>query len=240
MGLAQSINKALHSQLELYVAWVPVINTFKVGEYGIFKDSIFTSQGHLKDKYPDINLKTEKGNPAEFDFLSAGTKIFKFDASGKAIDSFAGLGNAEATLKFVFQSADSCKVTAKMTSEELKNIDEVGTFLAKKDNWRNKFCVVSKAYTGENCVVIGSKEAGTEIEIKASADILKQIEAGKVNGGFEFKSNRDSTFKAIGETGVLALSLFKLNIFNRPKVLPLDAKVDFKVEELKGDMEDDF
>jgi hypothetical protein len=95
-------------------------------------------------------------------------------------------------------------------------------------------------YTGQNCVVICSKEAGTEIEIKAGADILKQIEGGKVNGEFEFKSNRDSTFKAIGETGVLALSLFKLNIFNKPRVLAIGEKVDFKVEEVKGEMEDDF
>jgi hypothetical protein len=240
MGLAQSINKALQGQLKLYAAWLPVVNTFKVGEFGIFSDGIFQSLGNLKDKYPDINLKIDKGNPAEIDFLSAGTKMFKFDAGGNAVDSFAGLGNAEATLKFVFESADSCKITAKMTSEQLKNIDEVATFLAKKNNWRNKFSVVSQTYTGENCVVIGSKEAGTEIEIKASADVLKQIETGKVNAGFEFKSNRDSTFKAIGETGVLALSLFKLNIFNRPKVLTRDAKVDFKVEELEGEMQDDF
>ena len=239
MGLAQSVNKAVRQQLASYIAWMPIVNTFKIGEFGIFSDGVFQSLGNVKDKYPEINLKTESGPPAEIDFLSAGTKTIKIDANGNTVTSFAGFGNAEATLKFVFETANSCKLTAKLTSQELKNIDEVASFLAKQKNWRNKFSVVSKTYSGENCVVICSREAGTEIEIKAGADILKQIEAGKVHGGFEFKSNKDSTFKAIGETGILALSLFKLNIFNRPTVLA-GTEPEFKVEEVKGEVEDDY
>ena len=241
MGLAQSFNNAVHQQLASYAAWMPIVNTFKIGEYGVFKDGIFNSQGNLKDKYPDINLVVEKGPPADIDFLSSGTKKFKFDVNGNSIPTFAGLGGANASLKIVFENADSSMIKAKLSVEVLKNIDEVGTALANKDNWQNKFSVVSKVYTGENCVVICSKEAGTEIEIKADANLLQQIEAGKVTGEVDFTSNRDSTFKAIGETGVLALGLFKLNIFNNVKVLSLNKGEHFDIVDIKGDeIEDDY
>ena len=239
MGLAQSFNKAIHDQLTSYAAWFPIVNTFEVGEYGIFKDGIFQSLGNLKKKYPDIQLDIQKSEPAEIDFLSSGTRTFKFDASGNSINSFAGLGSAEASLKIVFDSADSSMIKAKLTSQELKNIDEVATSLANKKGWRNKFSVVSKAFTGEHCVIVCSKESGTEVEIKAGADVLQQIEGGKVQGGFDFKSTRDSTFKAIGETGVLALGLFKLNLFNDVKVLNLN-KGDFEVIKLSGEVQDDY
>lgn len=240
MGLPQSFNKAVHDQLASYAAWMPIVNTFKIGDYGFFKDGIFTSLGNLTDKYPDINLVIDDGGPADIDFVSSGTKTFKFDAEGNTATSFAALGDAEASLKIVFESSDSSMIKANLRVQTLRNVDEVATQLANKDSWRNKFSVVSKIYIGLNCVVICSKEAGTEIEIKAGADVLQQVEGGKVQGAFEFKSTRDSTFKAIGETGVLALGLFKLNIFNNVRIMSLQKGQDFDTVKLEGEIEDDF
>jgi len=77
------------------------------------------------------------------------------------------------------------------------------------------------------------------VELKASAEILQAVEGGKVQGGVGFKSNKDSAFNAIGESGIVALSLFKLNIFNKVKVLSgEDPKFD--IIELKGEIQDDF
>src|SRR4030095_9365239 len=189
MGVAQGFNNAIHTQLAAYAEWMPIVNTFKIGEFGIFKDGVFQSLGNIKDKYPEINFKTENGSPADIDFSSTGTKTFKLDANGKTVASFASLGNAEATLKIVFEKEDSCVIKAKFTSEELKNIDDIASLLAKKKDWRNKFSVVSRTYIGEKCVIVCSREAGTEVELKASADILQQVEAGKVQAGVDFKSN---------------------------------------------------
>jgi len=242
MGVAQNLNKAFQRDLNSYVAWWPAVNSFKVGEYGVFNDGIFESQGNLLSKHPDIKLDIQPGEKViDFEFASEGVKTFKLDANGKAIASFAGLGDAGAKLKLVFEKADSCKVTAKMSVTELKNIDEVGKFLADKSDWRNKFSVVSRTYTGKNCVVICTREAGTEIELSASADILQQVEAGKVEASVGFKSSNKSTFNAVGETGVLALKLFKLNIFSKVRTLEgaLKKGEDFEISELDGDMGDD-
>jgi hypothetical protein len=242
MGVAQNLNKAFQKDLNSYAAWWPVVNSFKVGEYGVFNDGIFESQGNLLSKYPKIPLDIQPAEKTiDFEFTSEGVKTFRFDANAKAIDSFAGLGEAGATLKMVFEKENSCKVTAKMSVIELKNIDEVGRFLANKSDWRNKFSVVSRTYTGTNCVVICTREAGTEIELSASADILQQVEAGKVEASVGFKSSNKSTFNALGETGVLALKLFKLNIFNQVKNLGrgLEKGEHFEIKMLDGEMGND-
>jgi hypothetical protein len=239
MGVAGSFNKAIDQELAAHAAWMPIVNTFKIGEFGIFKDGVFQSLGNIKDKYPDINFKIEPGPAADIDFSSSGTKTFRFDGEGKAVASFASLGNLDASLKFVFEKENSCVIKAKFTSQELKNIDEIAGVLAKKSDWRNKFSVVSKLYVGEKCVIMCSREAGTEVELKASADLLKQVEAGKVNAGVGFKSNKESAFNAIGESGVVALSLFKLNLFNKVKVLEGE-QPKFEVVEVKGEIPDDY
>lgn len=238
MGLATSFNSAIRDNLAAYSAWMPIVNTFQIGEFGVFKEGVFQSLGNVKDKYPDINLKVESGKAADIDFTSSGTKTFRLDASGKAVDSFAQLGNAEASLKIVFERENSSVIKAKFSRWSLRIFRTLHLFL-QKENWRNKFSVVSKVYSGEKCVIICSREAGTEVELKASADILKQIEAGQVQGGVEFKSNKESAFNAIGESGVVALGLFKLNIFNTVKVLDGEPP-KFDVIELKGEMEDDY
>jgi len=237
MGIAQSFNKAIDKQLASHAAWMPIVNTFKIGDFGVFKDGVFQSMGNVKDKYPEINFTIEDAPPADIDFSSEGTKSFKLDASGNVTTSFANLGNLDATLKFVFENADSCVIKAKLTCKQLKNVEEIGSILAKKKDWRNKFSVVSKTYTGEKCVIICAKEAGTEVSLNASADLLKQVEIGKVEAGVGFTSNRNSAFNAIGETGVLALSLFKLNWLGNTKLL---AEGKYEIKEVKGEMEDDF
>lgn len=240
MGVAQNLNKAFQKDLRSYVAWWPVVNSFKVGEYGVFTDGIFVSQGNLLDKYPDIKLDIQPAaQTVDFEFASEGVSAFKLDANGKVIDSFAGLGEASAKLKMVFSKENSCKVKARMSVNELKNIDDVGMFLANKSDWRNKFSIVSKTYTGKNCVVICTRDAGTEIELSASADILQQVEVGKVEASVGFKSSNKGTFSAVGETGVLALSLFKLNIFNKVKTLvgALEKGKHFEIEMVHGDID---
>jgi hypothetical protein len=239
MGIAQSFNKAIDRQLAAHAAWMPIVNAFKIGDYGVFKDGVFQSLGNVRDKYPEINFTIEDGPPADIDFASEGTKSFKFDADGNATTSFTSLGNLDATLKFVFESADSCVIKAKLTCKQLKNVEEIGKVLAKKKDWRNIFSVVSKTYTGEKCVIICAKEAGTEVSLQASADLLKQVEIGKVEAGIGFTSNRKSSFNAIGETGIVALSLFKLNLFGNVKVLEGE-EPKFEIEEVKGEVEDDF
>ncbi|MEN2282415.1 hypothetical protein AAGF08_09780 [Algoriphagus sp. SE2] len=208
-GLAQKFNDVLQKELNLHAAWFPITNTFEIGDFGLFDNGLFRTVGNIKRDYPEIELVVDKGNEASIDFKSDGTSMQSLNANGEAA-TLGSLGNADAKLKIKFTQENSIVLKAKMTSDELKNIDEVGRKLALKSSWNKKYKVVSTVYNGEGSVIICSREAGTEVTISASADVLKQVEGGKVDGGLEIQSNKESVFSSIGDSGVIGLRFFKL------------------------------
>lgn len=247
-GLAHSYEKAIKKELGAHAAWLPVTNTLKVGDFGYFEGGVFRSLGNLRDKYPDIPLDIVPGPATKINFTTEGTRVSKLGVGGETTDSFAALGDAEAALKYEFGKENSLVVKAdKVVVEQLQNIDDVALALAAKSNWRKKYKVVSTVYTGENCLIICAREAGSDFTISASANILGQIEGGKAEGGFETSSSNASTYDSIGESGVVAIRLFKLNWFNKTKLLGDDqlTKDDVKIEEnfdldSEDGVEDDF
>jgi hypothetical protein len=208
-GLAQKFNEVLQKELNLHAAWFPITNTFQIGDFGFFDDGLFRTVGNIKRNFPEIELVVEKGSEATIDFKSDGTSMQSLNGSGEAA-SLGSLGNADAKLLLKFTQENSMVLKAKMSSDELKNIDEVGRKLALKDSWNKKYKVVSTIYSGQGSVIICSREAGTEVTISAAANVLKQVEGGKVDGGVQIQSNKQSVFSSIGESGVIGLRFFKL------------------------------
>jgi hypothetical protein len=103
-----------------------------------------------------------------------------------------------------------------MNVERLENTREVADKLAemrRNDKWTHRYCVVSSVYTGLNCVVLLSSEAGTKVEFEASASALKQLDLGNVEFKPSVSFSSDKILRSIGNTGVLGLGLFKLSIF---------------------------
>ncbi len=242
-GLAKSYEKAIRSEIGAHAAWFPVTNTLKVGDFGYFEGGVFRALGNLKDRYPDIVLKIAPGPPSKLNFTTAGTRVSRIVAGGTTTDSFATLGNVQAVLNYKFDKENSLVLKAeKVMVEQLQNIDDVGMALASKSNWRRKYKVVSATYSGENCLIICAREAGSDFTIKASANILGQIEGGKAEGGFETSSSKASTYESIGESGVLAIRLFKLNLFKKTQLVRGEQpSTNLKIEDtLDMNIEDDF
>lgn len=219
-GLASSYEKAIKKELGAHAAWLPVTNTLKVGDFGYFESGVFRSVGNLKDKYPDIAMDISPGPPTKLNFTTEGTRASKIGLGGNTTDSFAALGDVEASLKYEFSKQNSLVLKIdKVEVNQLQNIDDVALALAAKSNWRKKYKVVSATYTGKNCLIICAREANSDFTINASAHILSEIEGGKAEGDFKTSSSNASTYDSIGESGIVAIRLFKLNFFNKTKLL---------------------
>jgi len=247
-GLAHSYQKAIKKEIGAHAAWLPATNTLKVGDFGYFEGGVFRSVGNLKNKYPDIVLDIAPGPGTKLNFTTEGTRVSKIGLGGKTTDSFAALGDIEASLKYEFGKKNSLVLKADtVVVEQLQNIDEVALSLAAKSNWRKKYKVVSASYTGENCLIICAREAESNFTISASANILSEIEGGKAEGDFKTTSSKASTYDCIGESGVLAIRLFKLNLFNKTKLLGddqltldnIEIKTDFDLDD-EDSLADDF
>lgn len=231
-GLAKSYEKAIYKELRAHAAWLPVTNTLKVGDYGFFEGGVFRSIGNLTDKYPELSLKVEEGPNTKIDFTSEGTKAIKLNANGEATDSFARLGDAKASLKYEFTKENSVVVKIKEIGvNQLQNIEEVSDFLVSKGDWKKKYKVISATYSGNDCLVVCAREAGTEFQISGSANLLKAVESGKADAGLEISSSKSSTFNSVGESGVVALRMFKLNWLGKLKLLRDNQVPDYTVED---------
>lgn len=231
-GLAKTFNRSIKKEVNAYAAWFPVTNTFKIGDYGLIEGGVFKSVGNLADKFPEIGLKVEPGPSSKIDFVSSGTRMIKLGAGGE-VDSFSALGNADAKLKLQFERKNSVVVKANLSSQHLANLEEVALKVAAKSSWNRDYKIISAVYIGEKCVVVCSREAGTEVLLEGKANVLKQVEAGKVDGTVSITASKNSVFKSIGETGVICLDMFRVNgssgfkLLGAPQPGEIEIQTDF-------------
>jgi hypothetical protein len=227
MSLTHEYNKALYRHANFYAAWFPVTTPFGIGDYGIIQNGVFQKIGHLDDLRADgfdVTIRTISGQPVSIDFLSEGAKAIKTVAGAEVPQLSAG--NFSAKLTYEFERKNSFVVKAsEMNVERMENIRKVADKLAqmRRDNtWSHRYRVVSATYTGKNCLVLLSTEAGTKVEFDATASALSQLDLGKVEVRPSVSFSSDTILKSIGATGILGLGLFALKFFGGLRMLATD------------------
>ena len=184
------------------------------------------------------NFKMDSGPPASLDFMSKGITIVR-TAGGMTVNSLPSEGNLEAKLMFSFEKEKSCLIKATLQVKEMQNINQVARVLAQSDEWEPRFRVVSASYTGDQCVILVTREANTKVEFSGKVDLLKQVEQGKVEISPSITLSNERAFKSVGKTGVVGLRLFKLGRSGRPKFL--GGEEEILIDEDWGDnLEDDL
>lgn len=209
MSLNRTFSKILKKELDAYAAWFPVTNNFSVGDYGYFEDNLFKRMGNIKDRF-GIEFDIKDGAGSKIDFSSSGVKTFKLVGDAEVPAFPSGAVGAKAGLNISFSKENSFMIKADITSQEMDMIDLVAEKCARQANWDRRYKVVRIVYKAVNGVVIGAREAGTEVSLSGDVDLLKGIEAGKASAGIEFSSTKNSVFKSIGEEGGIGLALFRL------------------------------
>ncbi len=215
MGLPKEYNKALHQHANFYAAWFPVTMPYQVGDYGLIQNGVFQKIGHLDQLKSDgfnVDIQVADGPPTSIDFLSEGAKMVKIVAGAEVPQLPAA--NIEASVKFKFEKENSFALKAsEIRVKMMQNAHEVAKSLAvlrRNKKWSHQYRVVSATYTGQNCLVLLSRESGTEVGFDGEASALKQLELGKITLKPSVSFSNDTVLKSIGDTGVIGLNLFKL------------------------------
>jgi len=249
MSLPTAYNKALHKQAGFYAAWFPVTMPFQIGDYGLIQNGVFNKIGHLDDLQADglnVQIRTAKGEPTSIDFLSEGAKSIKTIA-GAEVPTNLPATNVEAKITYEFDKKNSFVLKAsEINVEQMQNIREVADELARlrrQNKWSHSYRVVSATYTGENCLVLLSSEAGTKVEFVAAASALQQLDLGNVEIRPSVSFSSNTILRSIGNTGPLGLNMFKLTRFlGNLKVLaeaPLTDEERNMEEDWGDELEDD-
>nr|WP_221382714.1 hypothetical protein [Actinoplanes polyasparticus] len=238
MGTARKFGQILHSELDVHAAWVPVTNTFALGDYGVISDGVFVKTGNIAEY--GITFATASGAPARLRFRSDGVRVTRFVA-GAEVPNIPQV-DLEASIRIEFSASDSFYVDAPvLTVDSIEDVARVGAALREVEGWRRRHKVVFSTYTGQGCTVISSRKANSTFELSATADVLRLLELGKATGGITLSGESAAGLEVIGATGVVGLRLFKLRQFTGGTDILHTGEPDDEIEyEASGDPEDDL
>jgi hypothetical protein len=219
MGTASQFDGILKEELNIHAAWIPVTNTFTVGDFGLVSGGVLVKAGNVSADF-GISFQQAAGPPSILNFTSKGTKTFRV-AGGAQVNAFPNAPNVNAKLSIEFTSASSFLAKANLAVSEMQNVAAVAKKLVETPDWKRKYIVISAIYTGKQCAIISTKSANAKIELSGTANALQQFDLGAVAANLEVSDKKDIGLDIVGEDGVVGLALFKLpwGWGNDPKTL---------------------
>jgi hypothetical protein len=226
MGIPNLFNDIIQKHLNVYAAWVPIVNNYRLGDYGIFSDGVFTKLGNVKDDF-QVTFTEGSGNEASIDFTSEGGSIVKI--GGNAGVDVAPGGNVKASIEIEFSKEKSFLVKSPtITLTTIENVNELAKKLKDTGNWDGKWKVVHQVYNALDAVVISTIEAGTKINFSGDATALAQMKLG--SAGVNVDTNKSLGLKINGKNGPIGLGLFRIKskLFGgwKIEILSLDESKD--------------
>lgn len=212
MGTPRIFNDLLREEAGMQAAWLPLTNTFELGDFGLVSGGVFNKIGNIRSFFPkdDSDLfEVLEGGESSLRFASDGISINRFDADG-SVKEFSGLGDTSASISIDFANEDSFYVSGKLRMRQIANVESLADRLYRIAGWRSKYQVVRHVYYAENCTVISSSGAGAKVSLNGSASLLQAFESGAASTSLVRNSNEKIGIELIGERGVLGIRLFKV------------------------------
>jgi uncharacterized beta-barrel protein YwiB (DUF1934 family) len=206
MGLAKQFNDVIQKQLNVFAAWLPVSNTFQLGDYGVLDDGVFAKMGNIKEFGID-NIIREQGKEAKLDFTSDSTRVVNF-AAGAQVNVIPE-GAVDAKVTFHFEKAQSMLVKSPAVNvQQMQNVNEIGQKLMNNSKWDSKFKIVYQVYSAQDAAILSTITAGTEISFTGDAKALQKLNVGNASVGFT--SNNKLGLDLQGKEGTIGLGLFQI------------------------------
>ena len=238
MGIAQLFEDVITKHLRAHAAWMPITNNFKLGDYGLISNGVFTKMGNVQDDF-GVSFSQAQGPEANLDFVSESTRVIKFAGGVEVPNLPSGAIDAKVVLKFEKERSLMVKAPT-IAVTNIENVNALFEQLKTKGNWDRKFIVVFQTYFATDAVIISNIDAGTEISLSGDAKALESFKLG--NAAFEVSSNKKAGLQLLGKGGIIALGLVRLKkpLIGKEKVTFLGPQDAVETEELASDsLEDD-
>ena len=206
MGVPNQFNDIIQKHLNVFAAWVPIVNKYTLGDYGIFADGVFSKLGNITEDF-QVKFKKGSGQEASIDFASEGVSIVKAGANTGV--SVAPTGNVKANVQITFSREKSFLIKSPtITVATIENVNEVAKKLKATGQWDGKWKVVHQVYNALDAVIVSTIDAGTKLDFNGDASALGQMKLG--GAGVNIDTNKALGLKINGKSGVIGLGLFKL------------------------------
>ncbi|HEX6242643.1 MAG TPA: hypothetical protein VFZ61_17135 [Polyangiales bacterium] len=235
MGLANEIAAVLRRQLKCHVAWLPIANTFALGDYGVFSHGVFTKLGNVQDL--KVSFREATSPAAKIDFISDETKVMNL-VGDVAVDVIPEVA-VNAKIKVEFQKANAFLLRAKTVKvHEIQNVAQAMQALRDHPSWRRAYKLVAKVWIAERAALLTTTAANTSVTLAGSVPALKQFGLGDVSAELRVGTTRELGLQILGTTGVVGLGLVKHKIVGGAGYLTDDdGQAEASVDELAPEPE---
>jgi len=206
MGLPNMFNDIIQKHLNVFAAWVPVVNQFGLGDYGIFADGVFSKLGNITEDF-GMTYKESSGTEASIDFTSEGASVVKAGASGGVTEIPAGEIKASVQIEFTKERSFLVK-SPTISVISIDNVNMLAKKLASSKDWDGKWKVVYQVYNAIDAVIVSTIEAGTKLDFSGDATAIGKMNLG--SAGVNVDTNKTLGLKINGKTGVIGLGLFRV------------------------------
>ena len=210
MGLAEDMNRALHKELNCHLAWLPISNTFALGDYGVFSRGIFTKMGSVADF--GLGFDQATGPDVKLDFASKETAVVNL-LGEVAVDVFPqGALNAKIKISFKKESSFLLKA-AKVAVSEIQNLQQLMDQLKARPDWRRANKIVAKVWRAQDAALLAASNADTEVTLSGDVPRLQQFQLGKASAELRVGKNKELGAELVGKSGIVGLGLVQRGIF---------------------------
>jgi hypothetical protein len=210
MGLANEIARVLKEQLQCHVAWVPISNTFTLGDYGVFSHGVFTKLGRI-DEF-GVSFDEKMAAPARIDFVSDDTKVTNL-VGDVEVDVLPELA-VNAKVKIAFKNEHAFVLRAKSVSvHEAQNVAQVMRRLEQHEYWRRSYKVVAKLWEAQRAVLLSTIAADTTVTVGGSVPALKEFNVGDLSATLRVSQTRELGLQILGASGAIGLGLVQNELF---------------------------
>jgi hypothetical protein len=238
MGIAKDFNKVIHKEIDVHAAWLPVTNTFKLGDFGMISDGVFVRMGSVESDF-GVGFETQAGDGTRLDFKSDQVRSVRIVA-GAEVAVWPG-DYVGATLKIEFRREKSFYLKAALSVTEMASPFAVAQALSGKPGWdAGKFKVLSAVYTGKGCVILSSRASNASFEVAGKAGALKQLDVGSAEGALTVASKSGMGLEILGATGVVGLRMFRVERSGQPRYEAVEAPGLSQSTDWGADLEDDL
>lgn len=215
MGIAKDFNKIIHKEIDLHAAWLPVTNTFTLGDFGVISDGVFVRMGNVESDF-GVGFASQSGPGTRLDFKSDHVRSIRIVA-GAEVAVWPG-DDVEASLKIEFRKEKSFYLKAALTMSEMTSPFAVARALSEQPRWdAGKFKVISAVYSGKGCVILSSRASDACFELTGKSGALKKLEVGSADIGIAASSKSGMGLEVMGGSGVVALRMFRLERSGQPR-----------------------
>jgi hypothetical protein len=209
VGIPKQFNSIVQEHLRAHAAWLPITNTYRLGDYGLIADGVFQKIGNIKDDF-SVTFEEGEGPDASLDFVSSDTTVVNTVAGAQVDVIPEGALGGKVTYKFS-QAASFLVKAATIKVKTIENLNKLASQLGKRSDWEKKWRVVWETYHAEDAAILSTIAPGTEVGFTGDAKALKQLHLGNVSADLGLNVNKELGLKVLGKAGVVALGLFKLH-----------------------------